>query len=363
MIKKKAVILSSKAFGTIKGKTANDLVMYSRKYKIAAVIDETKAGRDAGEVLGIGKKGIPIVGNFEDSLRYDPEALIIGIAPVGGVLPLEWREIIKNAISHRLDIINGLHIFLSEDPEFKELAHKYEVNIVDVRKPPVDMQKMVFTGKIWEIDVPVVTILSTDLAGGKNIAQIELLMEAERRGLNPGFVATGQTTIMIGADAGVCIDSIVADFMTGAVEKMVTDVANKGKDIIFVEGQCALSHPWCGQESLAIIYGSWPDAVILVHNPFQGKKRIFFPKLDLPHPSEEIKKIETIFPETRVVGIAVNGYMRSDNEIHEACERIEAETGLPTTDVYRFGAAKLFDAIIRYLKTTNKKKFLYEKIL
>jgi len=290
-------------------------------------------------------------------LRYDPDALIIGIAPVGGRLPPEWRVIINSAISHGMDIINGLHHFFSEDPEFRKAASKYGVNIVDVRKPSPDIKEKVATSMIRKIDVPVVTVLSTDLAAGKNVALIELLRESERRGFNSGFIATGQTTIMIGADAGACTDAIPADFMVGMVEPIIIDVANKGKDIIFVEGQGSLSHPWAGHETLAIIYGSWPDAVILVHKPFL-EKRIFFPEFDLPHPNDEIKKIETVFPETRVIGIAINGFLKSDEEIRAACERIEADTGLPTTDVYGFGAEKLFDPLIRYLRTTGKKKLL-----
>jgi uncharacterized NAD-dependent epimerase/dehydratase family protein len=355
MAQKKTVILASGALGTLRGKTANGLIMYGRKYQIVAVIDETKAGRDAGEVIGIGKKGIPTVASLEDTLIYNPEALVIGIAPVGGRLPPEWRAIIHSAMSHGMDVINGLHQFLSEEPEFREAASNYGVNIVDVRKPPPNVKENIATGMIRKIDVPIVTILSTDVAAGKNIALIELLREAERRGFNPGFIATGQTTIMIGADAGATIDSIPADFMIGTVESMIIDVVNRGKDIIFVEGQGALSHPWVGHETLAIIYGSWPDAVILVHNPFL-EKRIFFPEFDLPKPNDEIKMIETVFPETRVVGIAVNGFLKSDREIRAACERLEADTGLPTTDVYRFGAAKLFDPLIQYLKKAGKKK-------
>lgn len=357
MFEKKAVILASGAFGTMLGKTANGLVMHGRRYEIVSVIDETKAGKDAGEVLGIGEKGIPIVANLEDSFRYNPEVLIIGVAPVGGDLPLEWKKMISTAISHKIDIISGLQFFISDSPEFKKAARKHGVNIVDFRKPPTNLKEMVFTGKIWEIDVPVVTIMSTDLCAGKNPTTIELVREAEKRGFNPGWVATGQTTMMIGADAGICVDSLIADFMSGAVEKMVLDVVNKGKNIIFVESQCSISHPWCAQESLAILNGSWPDAIILAHNPF-SEKRIFFPKLDNPHPNDEIKKIETMLPETRVVGITLNGYGKNDEEVRAACETIEAETGLPATDVIRFGAENLLDAIVRHLKKMEGKKLV-----
>ena len=364
MFEKKAVIYTNNDYGTLRGKTANDLVMYSRKYEIVAVIDETKAGKDAGEVIGIGRNGIPIVASLEDSLKYEPKALIIGTAPVGGALAADWwkstdgksawMSIINSAIVHGMDIVNGLHQFFSDDPQVNKLAAEHHVKILDFRKPSPDFRERVFKGEIRKVDVPIVAILSTDLAAGKNIAIIELLKEAEKKGLDPGLVATGQTMMMIGADAGIALDALPADFMAGSVEHAVLKVAKMGKDIIFVEGQGALSHPWAGHETLAVIHGCWPDAVILVHNPFL-QKRSFFPEFDMPTPQDEIKKVETIFPETRVVGIAVNGFLKSDDEIRAACKKIEAETGLPTTDCYRFGASRLFDPLVRYLNTTKKK--------
>ena len=90
--RKSAIILASKAFGTLEGKTANDLVIYGGKYEISAVIDEEKAGKDAGEVLGVGKKNIPIVRNLKEALKYKPGAMIIGIAPPGGCASKRMEE-------------------------------------------------------------------------------------------------------------------------------------------------------------------------------------------------------------------------------------------------------------------------------
>ena len=55
-----AVVYCEANFGEIDGKTANGLVRYSEKYEILSVIDSTKVGRDAGEVLG-------------DKARRDPD--------------------------------------------------------------------------------------------------------------------------------------------------------------------------------------------------------------------------------------------------------------------------------------------------
>ena len=354
---KKAVILAHDAFGTLKGKTANGLILYEGRYEIVAVIDRGKAGRDAGEVLGVGKKGIPIVGSFEESLKFGPEAFIIGVAPPGGQLPEEWREIIRDAIRNGLDIVNGLHQFFNEDPEFSPLAKKYGTQLYDLRKPPRDLR--VAQGEAKNIKIPIVTFNSTDCATGKHVALMEFLKEAKKRGHNPGFVATGQTAMLLNPDAAGCIDAIPMDFVSGEVEKMILEVAAKGKDMIFVEGQGALSQPVWGYASLAILMGSWPTAVILAHDPFR-KRRDGFPQFEMPSPNEDIKLIETLCPSTKVVGIVVDGELyqdiirKSDEEIKIAMERIREETGLPSVDVLRFGASELFDCLLERFKAVKK---------
>ena len=353
--RKTAVILASKALGTLEGKTANDLVIYGGKYKIVAVIDEKKAGKDAGEVVGTGKRNIPVVGNLKEALKYKPGAIIIGIAPPGGSLPEEWRSIITEAIKNGLDVVSGLHYFFGDHPEFRDLAEKHGVKLVDLRKPPKNLEVL---KQALKIKVPVVAILSTDAATGKNIVMMELAKEAEKRGFKVGAVATGQTMMLVRGDTGAAIDAIPGDFIPGTVAKMTAEVAKMGKDFIIVEGQASLSHLAYGVETLAILYGAQPDAVIMVHDPFRGT-RDGFPTMKVPNPSEEIRLIETVFPKTKVVGIAISyiyNYdgLKPDAEIKAAMKQAEKETNLPATDVQRFGAAILFDAMAKRFAEVKK---------
>jgi uncharacterized NAD-dependent epimerase/dehydratase family protein len=62
------------------------------------------------------------VRSFEDGLKTKPTALLIGIAPPGGQLPVEWRGWIRAAIEAKLEIWSGLHFFISDDAEFAALA-------------------------------------------------------------------------------------------------------------------------------------------------------------------------------------------------------------------------------------------------
>ena len=46
-----------------------------------------------------------------------------------------------------------------------------------------------------------------------------------------------------------------------------------------------------------------------------------------------------------MIGLALNCFDLSDTEAREAVRQAEAETGLPATDVVRFGTDKLVDAV------------------
>src|SRR5438093_647891 len=132
----KAVILCDGYFGQSTGKTANGLVRYSKRYEIAGVIDHTKAGRDAGDVLDGKPNGVPIVANLKEAIeRCQPETLIIGVATFGGYIPKGFRPVIREAIEHRLNSVAGLHELLKDGPEFVKLAEAHGARLFAVRKP------------------------------------------------------------------------------------------------------------------------------------------------------------------------------------------------------------------------------------
>src|SRR3989441_6168623 len=114
-----ALVLCEGSFGETIGKTANGLVRYSRRYRIAGVLDGTKAGRDAGEVLDGRRNGIPIFAGLHDALTKLPEkptTMIVGVATFGGYIPKEFRPVIREAIESGLSIAAGLHEELSHQP-------------------------------------------------------------------------------------------------------------------------------------------------------------------------------------------------------------------------------------------------------
>src|SRR5439155_293388 len=82
----RAVILCDGYFGQNTGKTANGLVRYSKRYTIVGVIDHTKAGRDAGEVLDGKANGIPVLGT-DGAIGKRTTALLLADALTAAGIP------------------------------------------------------------------------------------------------------------------------------------------------------------------------------------------------------------------------------------------------------------------------------------
>src|SRR3954470_15831856 len=121
------LILADGHFGPDSSKTANACIRYTPD-RVVGVIDASRAGRTAQQVLGFGGD-IPVVATLDDGLALEPDALLIGIAPAGGQLPPEWVRLIARAIEHGLDIWSGLHTFVGDVPELAALALAHEVDI------------------------------------------------------------------------------------------------------------------------------------------------------------------------------------------------------------------------------------------
>ena len=360
---KTAVVLARGQFQTGHAKTAHGLILHGRRYRIVAVIDETCEGRDAGEVMGIGKRGIPVVSGFAELDRVlssqgvvpgtrhpAPGTLIIGVAPTGGRLPPAWRQDIREAIRRGMDIVSGLHDFLGDDPGLSRLARSKGVRITDVRRPP--KQLSIAQGREWP--VPVVLTSGTDCAVGKRTVTIELHRGARKRGIDAAVVATGQTGILVGSDAGAVIDHVPGDFMSGAVERMIQTMIGRGKELIFVQGQASLTHLAYGPVTLGILYGSRPHYTVLVHE--SGRKvRPSFPDQPVLEPMVEAALVKMLSG-AEPVGIALN-CARCGDRAGDIVRGYERQSGLPVVDVLRDGPDKLLDALLGRFE--NDRRFRY----
>jgi len=196
---RRIAILAEGRFTPQGAKTAVGILRYSQD-TVVAVVDSTRAGQDAAVALGDPHgpgRGVPVVRDVAEALRFEPTTLLIGIAPVGGALPEAWRPQLLAAMAAGLDVVSGLHTFLSDDPELAAAAARASVTIWDVRRPAPDIAMRIRTGAPHRPGSTVVYFCGTDCNVGKMTAAVELDLEARRRGLSSTFAATGQTGIMI----------------------------------------------------------------------------------------------------------------------------------------------------------------------
>ncbi|HEY6016253.1 MAG TPA: DUF1611 domain-containing protein, partial [Gaiellaceae bacterium] len=237
------------------GKTARGVMRY-RPDEVVALLDSHRAGEMEG--------GFPIVGSVDDALRFEPTTALVGVATAGGRFPPEWREILKQCIARGLDVENGLHEFVTDDPELADLAALHGVRLRDLRKAPPGLN--VPTGQNLELDAKVVLTVGSDCAIGKMTVSLELDREARSRGIRSEFVPTGQTGIAI-AGWGISVDAVVADFIAGAAEQLVVEGAARGGELLWVEGQGSILHPVYSGVTLGLFHGSTPHLLVLCHEP------------------------------------------------------------------------------------------------
>src|SRR2546429_661505 len=205
----RAVILCDGYFGQSTGKTANGLVRYSKRYEIVGVIDHTKAGRDAGEVLDGKPNDIPIVADLKQAIaQRRPETLIIGVATFGGYIPKEFRPTIREAIENRLNVVAGLHEYLNDDPEFAKLADAHGVRLVDVRKPRPIRDSKQFSDLSRKLPCLRIPGLRTDGAIGKRTTALLLTDPLNAAPVPAPFVATCQTGPLMGPPHAVPLASL-----------------------------------------------------------------------------------------------------------------------------------------------------------
>ncbi|MEO1672614.1 MAG: DUF1611 domain-containing protein, partial [Cyanobacteria bacterium J06631_2] len=329
---------------------------HSEIYNIVGVIDSSLAGKDAGEQLDNQKNNIPIFANLQSALDLLPDiphCYIYGKAPLDATLSIAERSLILEAMSKGMDIINGLHQFFSEDPEFVKVANQWGVEIQDIRKPPQLKDLHVFTGQIAKVNIPVIAILGTDCACGKMTTAVELNKALNNLGIKSVLIATGQTAIMQGSKYGVSIDALVSQFVIGEIENAVVRAfEQESPDIILVEGQSAVSHP-AFMSSVGILKGCMPDGIILQHPPSR-KFRCDFPLLPMPSIVSEIRLIKAI-SQSQVIAIALSHENMTETEIQKTIKGYEDRLLLPTTDVLTYGCDKLIRALGKLFPALNRR--------
>ncbi len=320
-------------------KTAVGILRYA-DHEVVSVLDRDRAGERVRDHFS-DVQDAPIVESMADA--PDCDALIIGIAPIGGGFDESWRDDVRTAIEGGCDVIAGLHYFLEEDDEFASLADEHGVELRDVRKPPDDLT--VANGTANDVDAQIVLTVGTDCSSGKMTTSFELRNAARERGLDAAVAPTGQTGIMI-TGWGIAVDRVISDFAAGATERLVEKAGNN--DVVFVEGQGAIVHPAYSGVTTSILHGAQPDSLVLCH---VAERETFggYPDFELPDLSTYVKLYEDMaapIVDASVDAGVVNTHWMADEAAEQAIEEYSDAIGVPATDPVRHSADDILDAVL-----------------
>lgn len=279
---------------------------------------------------------------FAEAKAAGANTLIVGIANAGGVMGPRMISDIVSAIEAGLNVASGLHRRLGAHPEIAAAAAKHGCTLFDARY----FSETIAVGNGKPRAGRRLLTVGTDCSTGKMYTTLAIEREMQARGMAADFRATGQTGILI-AGAGIPIDALVADFISGGAEWLTPGRDDGGWDLI--EGQGSLFHPSYAGVSTGLLHGAQADALVLCHEPYRPHMR------GLPHyPVPELKacleanlRVAALTqPAVKTVGVALNTSKLSAEDSAALCRQIEEEMGLPCQDPVKMGVARIVDHLV-----------------
>ena len=268
--------------------------------------------------------------------------MVVGMANAGGVMDPQTVADVIAALDAGLHVAAGLHNKLRENPDIVAAAQRNGRELFDARDPAPGIP--VGTGR-RRAGKRLLTV-GTDCSTGKMYTTLALEREMHKRGCKADFRGTGQTGILV-ANCGVPIDSVVADFISGAAEWISPARFDGGWDLI--EGQGSLFHPSYAGVSLGLLHGAQPDALVLTHEPGRPHMR-GLPDHPVPSLREcleaNLKAARLTNPEVRAVGVTLNTSGMAADEARALCAKVSAELGLPCTDPVTMGVESIVDNLL-----------------
>jgi uncharacterized NAD-dependent epimerase/dehydratase family protein len=343
-----ALILTNGLYNTDNGKTAHGLVRGSDRFKIVGVIDAPCAGQDAGMVLDGTHRDIPIFRSLEVAiivLDKIPDYIIIGVAVAGGKIPTDMLAVLKRAIKYKMHIINGLHEFLNDKPDFVSLAKKYDITITDVRKTKKASDMSYWSGRITKVTTPRIAVLGMDCAVGKRTTSRFLVEACRKQGIKAEMISTGQTGWMQDGRYGFMLDSTLNDFVTGELETQIVKCFEEQKpDVIFLNGQSALRNPMgpCGSE---LLLAGQAKYVVLQAIParqyYEGTEDTI--KAEIPSVESEIALIKMYGSE--VIAVTLNTHGMTLEQARETQKILRGSLGISVVLPLEDGVAEIVSII------------------
>ncbi|MCY0917454.1 DUF1611 domain-containing protein [Streptomyces sp. NPDC059999] len=338
-----AVLFADGVFAHPEGKTVQGVIRHSTVLRPVAVVDRSHPHPTSAFVLP--GTDIPVVGSVAEAMKYGPEAFVVALTESDfgesldgkflhtprdpGDLPDLWWEEIRTAVRGGLHVISCLHLRLL-DTELAGMLSEGQ-RIVDVRRPHDVLPK--YSGRVPRKRAKLIHVAGSDCVVGKRTTALQIHRQALSRGIDAGYVGTGQTCLLAGCTEGAIIDRTPVFQAAGLVEHLIQQ-ADARHDLLIIKGQASVMHPAFGGLASAILQGSQPDAVVFAHDA-ERVSRYHWDHLPLADLETEIRMVEALGG-APVAAIATRG---RDNV------RRLRHLGLPVADVLDGdGAAVLLDA-------------------
>jgi len=351
MTKIRALVYADRLFHCADGKTAHGLVRYSKKFDIACVVDSTLPLGDAAEFLDGKKKGIPLLNDLDDAfVTTHPDTFIIGAVSEGGVLPAGYDKAVDWALSNGLNVVSGLHQFLSDDPRFIKLAKRHQCTITDVRKIYRD-HKRFYTGEISKIPSRRIALLGTDSAIGKRTLAVLLVEALQKHGSSADMIFTGQTGWLQGWPHGIVMDAMINDFVSGGIEGAILESwRDLHPEFMIIEGQGSLVHPFF-PGGFEILSAGQVHGFLLVDAP-KRPHLDGFPGYPMPDPTRVVR-IAEMLTEKPLIGVGLNHENMNPTDITQAKKRYQKLFKVPVVEPLSEGVSALVDVlkVIAHTKT------------
>ena len=270
--------------------------------------------------------------------------MVIGTANAGGVMAREPIADIIAALDTGLNVVSGLHEKLRENADIVAAAARNGRVLFDAR----EYTRRIPVGNGRKRSGRRLLTVGTDCSVGKMYTALAIERSMRKRGLAADFRATGQTGIFI-AGSGICVDAVIADFISGAAELLSPAREDGGWDLI--EGQGSLFHPSYAGVSLGLLHGSQPDVFVVCHEP--GREFVLgHEEFALPSIEETIDMTLRLGrrtnPAIRCAGVSLNTGAMDAVAAGELFARESARLGMPVADPMRGGAEfeRLVDACL-----------------
>ena len=293
--------------------------------------------RQPGCDVDLGLPTLDIAGARAAGVR----TMVLGIANDGGFIEPSWVPVMVEAMEAGLIIASGLHERLEDNAVLAAAAKATGARLINARHP--DREFMPGIGK--KRSGKRLLTVGTDCAVGKKYSALAIEKAMRARGMDADFRATGQTGIFI-SGRGVAVDSVVADFISGAAEWLSPDAAPDHWDI--VEGQGALLHPAYAGVTMGLVHGTQPDAIVICHDPDRDGLLGFedFPVARIEDARDvHLAAARLTNRDARAVGICLNTSRRDEASARALIAETGARYGLPCSDPIRFGVETIVDAL------------------